>query len=98
MGRQRSFCEDQCTNVWAGGGFLVKLVPEIIMGWSMPPRFLDNLFSIAYKNTLAERCSMRPSNSLDFRHCRHKTLHLLAPPSSAARVAPPRLRGTTLTL
>ena len=60
--------------------------------------FLDNLFLMAYKNTLAERFSLRPSNSLDFCYCRHKTLRLLEPPPSAARVAPPRWRGTTLTL
>ena len=73
-------------------------------GYTKPTRFVssrpnpDNLFSIAYKNTLAKRFSLSPSNSVQFRHCRHKTLHLLEPPPSAARVAPPRWRGTTLTL
>lgn len=57
----------------------------------------DNLFLIAFKNTLAERFFLIPSNSFDFRPCRHKTLHLPEPPPSAARVAPHRGRGTALT-
>ena len=59
--------------------------------------FSDNLFSIAFKNTLAERFFLIPSNSFDFRPCRHKTLHLPEPPPSAARVATHRGRGTALT-
>ena len=59
---------------------------------------LDNPFSIAFKSILAQRFSLSPSNSFDFRHCRHKTLLLPEPPPSAARVAPPRGRETALTL
>jgi hypothetical protein len=44
---------------------------------------LDNLFSIAYENTLAKQFSLNPSNSFQFHHRRHKTLHLPEPPSTA---------------